>query len=384
MKSSFLMTPGPTQVPQRVSLAMAQEIMHHRVPAFGALLKNVTEKLQYVFQTQNDVLIFPGAGTGAMEGAVVNFFSPGDKVIFGIIGEFGDRWAKIAEIFGLQPIRLGGEWGKAVTAQDVDLLLSSEAGKGVKGVFITHNETSTGVFSDLKSIGEVCKKHNVLYLVDAVSSLVAIDCKTDTWGVDVVITASQKALMTPPGLCFFSVSKKGWEYNQIAKCPRYYWDLASALKSLKKPTPENPYTPAVTLLYGLNEALNMIQQEGLENIFARHLKLAKMLRRGVDALGLELFVKDEAIASPAVTSILVPEGIEVGKITGFFRNSGIVIAGGQGQLKGKVFRVGHLGYVDAFDISNTLITLGRALKSQGKDVKIETAVEKAWEVFDHE
>jgi len=384
MKSSFLMTPGPTQVPQRVSLAMAQEIMHHRVPAFGALLKNVTEKLQYVFQTQNDVLVFPGAGTGAMEGAVVNFFSPGDKVIFGIIGEFGDRWAKIAEIFGLQPIRLGGEWGKAVTAQDVDLLLSSEAGKGVKGVFITHNETSTGVFSDLKSIGEVCKKHNVLYLVDAVSSLVAIDCKTDAWGVDVVITASQKALMTPPGLCFFSVSKKGWEYNQIAKCPRYYWDLASALKSLKKPTPENPYTPAVTLLYGLNEALNMIQQEGLENIFARHLKLAKMFRRGVDALGLELFVKDEAIASPAVTSILVPEGIEVGKITGFFRNSGIVIAGGQGQLKGKVFRVGHLGYVDAFDISNTLITLGRALKSQGKDVKIETAVAKAWEVFDHE
>jgi len=159
MKSSFLMTPGPTQVPSQVSLAMAQEIMHHRVPAFGALLKDITEKLQYVFQTQNDVLVFPGAGTGAMEGAVVNFFSPGDKVAFGIIGEFGSRWAKIAEIFGLQPIRLGGEWGKAVTAQDIDLLLSSEAGKDVKGVFITHNETSTGVYSDLKSIGEVCQKH---------------------------------------------------------------------------------------------------------------------------------------------------------------------------------------------------------------------------------
>ena len=384
MKSSFLMTPGPTQVPSQVSLAMAQEIIHHRVPAFGALLKDITEKLQYVFQTQNDVLVFPGAGTGAMEGAIVNFFSPGDKVAFGIIGEFGSRWAKIAEIFGLQPIRLGGEWGKAVTAQDIDLLLSSEAGKDVKGVFITHNETSTGVYSDLKSIGEVCQKHDVLYLVDAVSSLVAIDCKTDLWGIDVVITASQKALMTPPGLCFFSVSKKGWEYNQEAKCPRYYWDLANALKSLKKPTPENPYTPAVTLLFGLNEALNMIKQEGLENVFKRHLQLSKMFRTGVEALGLELMVKDEKIASPAVTSIMIPEGIEAGKITGFFRNNGIVIAGGQGQLKGRIIRVGHLGYVDAFDISNTLITLGRAFKSQGKALNTEAALNKAWEVYEHE
>lgn len=383
MKTSFLMTPGPTQVPTQVSLAMAQEIIHHRQPEFGKLLQEITEKLKFVFQTQGDVLIFPGAGTGALEGAVVNFFSPGDKVVFGVMGEFGSRWAKIAEIFGLQAIRLGTEWGKAVTAQDLDLLLESEEGKGVKAVFITHNETSTGVYTNLEEIGKVCQKHKLLFLVDAVSSLAAIDLKTDQWGVDVVVTASQKALMTPPGLCFFSVSEKAWAFNREATCPRYYWDLAQAKKYLERKLPQNPYTPAVTLLFGLNRALDMIQQEGLEQVFARHLKLTRMLRRGVEAMGLELLVKDEDIASPSVTAIVVPPGVEASNITSFMRESGVIIAGGQAELKGKIVRVGHMGYFDAYDIANTLTALGRAFQQQNVSVDLGQGLQKAWEVYNH-
>jgi len=349
----------------------------------SALSASVEEGLQYLFQTKNEVLVFPGRGAGALEGAVVNFFSPQDKVVAGIMGEGGSEWAQIGERFGLQVLRMGSERGEVITAQDVELLLRSEAGKDIKGVFITHNEISTGVVVDIEKLGKVCREHHLLFLVNAINSLGVVNLKTDEWGVDVVV-ASPKNLITPdPGLCFLSANDKAWKYNTRANCPRYYWDLTRLQKYFHHPIPENPCIPVPFLLI-LDEAIQLIKKEGLENIFTRHLKLSCMLRRGIEALGLELLVSDEHIASPSVTAIRVKEEVEAEKITSFLKEEGIATLGGETQLQKKIILIEHSGCFCAFDIASIIATLGRALKAQGVAVDLAKSLAQVWEAYDNE
>ena len=381
MKMPFSVTSGCTQVSQGVFSSIAPETTRCPDRDLGKLLERITESLRQIFQTQNEVLILPGGEAGALEGAVVNFFSPQDKVVFGIMGESGSKGAEIAERFGLQVLRLGSERGEVITAQDIELLLRSEAGKDIKGVFITHNEISTGVVTDVEKLGEVCRKYHVLFLVDAINSLGVIDLKTDEWGVDVAV-ASLKNLITPdPCLSLFSANDKAWKYNAKARCPRYYWDLARARKYFHNLAPENLHIP-VELLCDLDETLQIIKKEGLESILVYYRKLSQMLRRGIEALGLELLVKDEYIASPSVTVIKVPEEVEAEKIVSFSKKEGIAITGGDREPSGKIVRVEHSGY-RAFDIANTIATLGRAFQAQEVAVSLGKGLSRAWEVYDN-
>ena len=383
MKTPFLIAPCSTPTPRRAFQGRAQKITCYQDEAFKALLGRVMGGLQDVFQTKNEVLILPGGEAGALEGAVVNFFSPQDKVLFGIMGESGNRWAQIAERFGLQVLRLGSERGEVITAPDVELLLRSEAGKDIKGVFITHNEISTGVVADIERLGKVCQKHHLLFLVDALNSLGVVDLKTDEWGVDVVVASPKNLIAPDPYLSLFSVNDKAWKYNAKARCPRYYWDLAQTRKYFHHPTPESPCIP-VSFLFGLDETVQTIKKEGLENIFSRRQKLSQMLRRGIEALGLELLVKDEYIASPSVTAIKVQEEVEAEQITSFLKEEGITTIGGETKLQGKIILIEHSDCFCAFDIANIIATLGRALKAQGVVVDLAKSLTRVWEVYDNE
>ncbi len=345
-----------------------------------ALSASVEEGLQYLFQTKNEVLVFPGRGAAALEGAVVNFFSPQDKVVVGIMGEGGKEWAQIGERFGLQVLRLGSKRGEVITAKDIELLFRSEAGKDIKGVFITHNEISTGVMADIRELGKVCREHNVLLGVDALNSLGIADLKTDEWGVDVVAGTGSKALKLPGlDLSFLSVSNKGWKYNNKAHCPRYYFDLAKIGEGFHHPLPEDFY-----YLLLLDGALQAIKKEGLENIFAYHQKFSFMLRRGIEALGLELLVNDEHIASPSVVAIKIKPEWEGEKIASFLEREGIATIGGESRLREKIILIDHSGCGGAFDIANIVVTLGRALKAQGVVVDLAKSLAQVWEVYDSE
>jgi aspartate aminotransferase-like enzyme len=352
----------------------------HQSRDLPALSANVEEGLQYLFQTKNEVLVFPGRGVGVLEGAVVNFFSPQDKVVVGIMGEGGSEWAQIGERFGLQVLRLGSKRGEVITAEDIELLFRSEAGKDVKGVFITHNEISTGVVADIEKLGKVCREHNVLFLVDALNSLGVADLKTDEWGVDVVAGTSSKALKLPVlDLSFLSVSNKGWKYNNRAHCPRYYFDLAKIREGLPHPFPEDFY-----YLFYLDRALQAIKKEGLENIFTCYRKLSFMLRRGIETLGLELLVSDEHIASPSVVAIKIEPELEGEKFASFLKEEGIATIGGESKLREKIILIDHSACGSAFDIANIVATLGRALKAQGVVVDLAKSLAQVWEVYDSE
>ncbi|MDD5594859.1 MAG: alanine--glyoxylate aminotransferase family protein [Candidatus Omnitrophica bacterium] len=376
MRKSYLLTPGPTPLPPQVRAAMARPIIHHRTPQFQAILKEVTEGLKYIFQTSGDVFILTSSGTGAMEAAVINLLSCGDTALIVQGGKFGERWTEICKSYAINTEIIDVEWGKAVNPQEIEKKL--KANPKIKAVFTTLCETSTGVTNDIEAIGQVVKNSPAVLVVDAISGLGAIDLKTDAWSVDVCVSGSQKGLMLPPGLAFISVSQKAWERIAASKSPRYYFDLRAAKKAWD--STDTPFTPAVTLVIALDEALKMMREDGLENIFIRHKKMADATRAAMKALGLELFAP--TAASDVVTAVKVPQGLEGEKLVKTMRDKyGVTIAGGQAELKGKVFRIAHMGFIEEFDIIAGISCLEKVLTQMGYKFELGLGIKAAEEVF---
>ncbi len=360
-----LMIPGPTPVPERALLSMAKAPVGHRTKDFTAILQDVTDHLRWLHQTQNDVFIFSASGTGAMEAAIVNVLNPGDRVLCGVNGKFGERWADIADVFGLQCERIESEWGTPYPVEVFREKLESDREKTIKAVIVTHSETSTGVANDLQAIAELAKAHGeALIIVDAVTSLGAMNVPMDEWGLDVVGSGSQKGYMIPPGLGFVAVSPRAMAAAERSTLPKYYWSFKLAQKNLAKGT--TPFTPSVNLIYALQTTLHMMRQEGLPAIIARHARLSAATRAGAKGMGLELFVTPESASSAAVTPIKAPEGIDADAIRAILsKQFDISTAAGQEHLKGKIFRIGHLGFISDRDILMTLSALEVALQSLG-------------------
>ncbi|MCM8791910.1 MAG: alanine--glyoxylate aminotransferase family protein [Candidatus Omnitrophica bacterium] len=377
MRKNYLLTPGPTPLPPQVSEAMARPIIHHRTPQFQVILKEATEGLKYIFQTKNDVFIFASSGTGAMEAAVVNLCSSQDTVITVEGGKFGERWTEICQSYGVNTEVIKVEWGKAVKPEEVEIRL--KANSKIKAVFTTLCETSTGVVNDIKAIGRIVKDSGAVLVVDAISGLAAIDLKTDEWNCDLVVSGSQKGFMLPPGLGFISVSQKAWGIIKEARCPRYYFDLIKAKKALDKI--DTPFTPAISLIVALNESIRLIKEEGLENVFRRHRLMAEATRRAIKAMGLSLYPSEDAL-SDVVTAVKVPEGVDGEKLVKTMRDVyGVTIAGGQSELKGKIFRIAHMGYIDEFDIILCISCLEKVLTQMGYKFVLGAGIKAAEEIF---
>ncbi len=359
-----LRIPGPTPLPEAVLQATGQQMINHRGPEFVSLLREITARLKAFFQTEGDVFILTASGTGGLEAALVNLLSPGDRVLAVSVGYFGDRFARIAEVFGAQLTKLDFPWGEAADPEIIRERLIAEP--GFKLVLVTHNETSTGVTNDLAAIAEAVRistssvesslgDGGSLLAVDAISSLGAIDLPMDEWGCDVVITGSQKAWMAPPGLAMVGVSRRAWLAVERAESPRFYWDFRP-LKTYAG-RGQTPFTPALSALYGLGRSLELMAEEGLSNIFARHRRIGRYMREGIKALGLELLA-DETHASDTVTAVRVPSGVDGGELLARLREEyGVILGGGQGPLRGRIFRIGHMGYVSEADIDRVLKAL---------------------------
>jgi len=356
-----LRIPGPTPLPNEVLQAMTKQMINHRGPEFIEILAGVTDKLKQLFQTKNDVFVLTSSGTGGMEAAIVNTLSPGDKVLSVSIGAFGERFATIAQLFGAEVIPLRFEWGQAADVAAVRQALRDNP--AVKAVLVTHNETSTGVTNDLGDISSVVKEFDKLLLVDAISSLGSINLPVDEWHCDVAITGSQKGWMAPPGLAMVSVSQAAWQAHADARMPRFYWDFTRAKSYLERG--QTPWTPGVTTVYALSLSLAMMLKEGLPSIVARHARVGKTAREGVKSLGLSLFA-DEKHASNTVTSVSGTNGLDIGKLRQILREEhNVVLGGGQQKLDGKIFRIGHLGWVTDEDIEKVIATLKIALPQAG-------------------
>ena len=359
----LLLIPGPTPVPESVLLAMAKHPIGHRSGDFSKVIGELTDGLKWLHQTEGDVLMLTASGTGAMEAAIINFLSPGDRVLVGNNGKFGERWGKLSRAFGLQVTEITAEWGQPLDPEDFRAELEADSPKAIKATIITHSETSTGVLNDLETINRHVKAHGEsLIVVDAVTSLGATSVPVDSWGLDVVASGSQKGYMIPPGLGFVSVSQKAWKAYETAKLPRFYLDLGAYKKATDKNS--SPFTPPVNLMYGLQAALKMMQAEGLAAIFARHQRLQQITRAGVAALGLPLFAPEQS-ASPAITAV-APVGVEAEQIRSIMRKQfDIALAGGQDHLKGKIFRIGHLGFACERDMLTVLAALEVTLRELG-------------------
>ena len=377
MLKRYLLAPGPTPVPPEVLLAMAKPMTHHRAPEFDKLFGEVREDLKWLFQTRNDVLILASSGTGGMEGAVSNFLSPGDKAISINGGKFGERWTKLCKTFGAQVHEIKVEWGRAVDPQAVADQLKKDP--GIKAVYVQASETSTGVAHDVKALAEIVKRcEETILVVDAITALGVLDLKTDAWGLDVVVTGSQKALMLPPGLAFVSASEKAWRLAEKAKNASFYFNLKKERDSQQKN--QTAYTPAVSLILGLKEVLTILKGEGLEAVFSRHASLARAMREGIQAAGLSLFPKERP--SDALTAIAAPDGVDGQAVYKNLRTQyGMTAAGGQDHLKGKIFRISHMGYVDSFDVITALAAVEMVVKGLGFPVKLGSGVAKAQDIF---
>lgn len=378
MKRNLLLTPGPTQIPPNICAALGRPIIHHRTPQFQTILKEATEGLKYVMQTQNDVFILTSSGTGAMEAAVCNLLSPGDKAIAVEGGKFGERWTELCKAYGIKAHVIKVEWGKTVQPAQIQKILDED--KDIKAVFTTLTETSTCVDTDMKAIGEVVKKTNAVLVVDAISGLGATELQSDNWGVDVVISGSQKGLMLPPGLGFISVSKKAFGLIEKSTSPKYYFSLKAAKKAADKT--DTPFTPAIGIIIALNESLKMVKEAGLEKMLARYVKLAKGVQSAAKALGLGVFA-DASCLSNVVTGIKVPAGIDGEKLVKTMRDTyGITMAGGQGEeLKGKIVRLAHMGCIDEYDILTGIAVLEKVLKEMGYKFELGSGVAAAQKVF---
>ncbi len=377
MEKKYLFSPGPTMLPPEVQLKMAEPIMHHREPEFEKIFSEIREGLKYLFQTKNEVLIFTSSGTGAMEGAVSNILSKGDKALVIRGGKFGERWGEICKAYGIEFIPIDVEWGRAVEPEWVEEALNSDP--SIRAVYTQASETSTGVKHPIKEIAEIVKKYDdKVIVVDAITGIGVFNIPMDEWGLDVVISGSQKALMLPPGLSFVALSDKAWRFVERSDLPKYYFDFKKELKSIKKN--QSSYTPAISLFIGLRETLNMIRKEGLERVFERHERLARATREAIKALGLELFAPDSP--SNAVTAVKIPEGIDGERLKDlFFERFGITVAEGQDRAKGKIIRIAHLGYYDKLDMVMVISALEMLLKEMGYSFKLGTGVAKLEEVL---
>lgn len=377
MLKRYLLAPGPTPVPPEVLLAMARPMIHHRAPEFDPIFQEVREGLQWLFQTRNDVLILASSGTGGMEGAVSNFLSPGDKALVINGGKFGERWGKLCKTFGAQVTEIKVEWGHSVDPKVVADALKKDP--AIKAVYVQASETSTAVTHDVKAIGQIVKScPETILVVDAITALGVFDLKTDDWGLDVVVTGSQKALMLPPGLAFVSVSDKAWQLAEKAKNTSFYFNFKRERDNQQKN--QTAFTPAVSMILGLQEVLKMLKAEGLDNVFARQTQMAYALREGAKAAGLEIFAK--GTPSDAVTAINAPAGVDGQAIYKNLRvQYGITAAGGQDHLKGKIFRISHMGYLDRFDVILALAATEMVLKGLGHPVTLGKGVAKAQELL---
>ena len=376
----YLMAAGPTPIPPKVSQVQAEPILYHRAPAFIEVYARVLERLKTVFQTQNDVLTFAASGTGGMESAVANLVEPGTRVLVASCGKFGERWAELAEAYGAEVVHWDAGWGNRVEPAELEQKLAEN--QGVEVVYTTLSETSTGVVNDVQALTEVVHAAVALIAVDAVSGIGAVPLRQDDWGVDVVAAGSQKALMCPPGLGFASASQAALDRAaETAGRGRYYFDWHKTLKGQRKDPPDSPFTPAVSIFMALDQALQQIEDEGIERVFARHRVLGRASRAAVKALDLELFGPEDENAN-VVTAAKLPEGIDGAKVPKIMRDKyGITIAGGQNQLKGKIARIAHTGYFGAFDILTTVAGFEMTLRELGHDVELGAGVGAAQAVF---
>ena len=375
MIKQYLLSPGPTPIPNEVALAMAETMIHHRTPQFNKVFDEAREGLKKLFATKNDVLILAASGTGAMEASVANLFSPGDKVLVINGGKFGERWLNIANAFGLNPIEMKVEWGQAVKVADVEKQL--KAHPDLQGVMIQASETSTTVLHPVQEIAKLTK-NGPLFLVDGVTAVGVVPLPLDEWNIDVLVTGSQKALMLPPGLSFIALSDRAWEKTKQAKLPRFYFDLNLERKNQQKGS--GAFTPAVSLIFGVRASLAMMQREGLANVYARHARLCRATRAAAKALGLRLLAPDSP--SPAATGIYLPEGIDADAVLEYLRDKmNVVLAEGQDQLKGKAIRIAHIGYMGGFDVITAIAALEMALRKFGAEIPLGRGVAAAQEIL---
>ncbi len=380
MRKKYILAPGPTPIPAEVLAEGGMPIPHHRTPQFQAVFQAAHEGLKMLFRTQQPVMTFASVGTGVMESAVANLTSPGEKVLVASAGHFGNRWKEICQTYQVQVEHYEAEWGQAVDPGEVRKRLTGAA-SGVKLVFTTLNETSTGVVNDVRALAQIAHEAGALIVVDAISGLGAMPCETDAWGLDVVLSGSQKGFMIPPGLAFVCASPAAVEKTRAAKNPRYYFSYEKALKKLTEGTlPDTPFTPAISLVLQVKKALDLIREEGVEKVWKRHAGLGEATRAGVTALGLKLFAPQAP--SNALTAVVAPEGIDSGLINKTFRDVyGVSIAGGQAKVKGKIFRIGHLGYVDGSDMILGIAVLEMVLTRLGKKVPLGAGVKAVEEVL---
>jgi len=376
MKKYQLMAPGPTPVPSEVLLAMAQPILHHRTPEYETLFLEVRAGLKRLVQTSQEVIPLACSGTGAMEAALVSTLSAGDTVLVVSAGKFGERWLELCRAYGVEAVEVKAPYGETVPAERVAAAL--RAHPRAKAVLAQHSETSTGVLHDVRAYAAVTRATDAILVVDAVSSLGIADVEMDAWGVDVVVAGSQKGLMLPPGLGFCALSDKAWELNKTSRLPKYYFDLAAERKTVARN--EAHFTPAVSIVIGLRTVIQMLEREGLANVFKRHERLARATRAGAEALGLGLFCK--ATPSPAVTAVTAPPGLDSEQIvSAYSKTHNITIAGGQGEMKGRIVRLGHMGYAAEFDVIVALAALEQVLADLGQPVDFGAGVRGAQKVF---
>jgi aspartate aminotransferase-like enzyme len=375
MIKPYLLSPGPTPVPNEVSLAMSETMIHHRTPQFNKVFEEARQGLKKLFGTKNDVLMLASSGTGAMEASIANLFSPGDKVLVINGGKFGERWLNISNAYGLNPVELKVEWGKAVRVEEVEKQL--KAHPDLQGVMVQASETSTTALHPVKEIAKLTK-NGPLFLVDGVTAVGVVSIPVDEWGIDVLVTGSQKALMLPPGLGFIALSDRAWEKSKKAKLPRFYFDLNLERKNQQKGS--GAFTPAVSLIFGVRASLSMMEREGLNRVYARHARMSRATRAAAVALGLKLLAPDDP--SPAATGIFLPQGIDADRVLEYLRDHmNVVLAEGQDQLKGKVIRIAHVGYMGAFDVLTAIAALEMALRKFGAEIPFGRGVAAAQEVL---
>lgn len=371
---TFLMIPGPTPVPESVMMEIAKHPIGHRSSEFSSILKEVYENLKYVFQTKNNVFMFTSSGTGAMCAALENLVNEGDNVLCLSLGNFGNRWAKIAESRGANVEKMEVAAGEVIDPEVLRKRLAEDTDKKIKIVTLTHSETSTGAANDVKTLCSIIREHGAISVVDGVTSVCAMPCKPDEWGIDVLVSGSQKGFMIPPGLAFLTANERAWKVYEQCKHPSFYFDWAAHEKAVEGDT--TPFTPAVNLIVGLNQALKMIKEEGIENMNARHKRHAMALRKAIKAINLELLVKDDKNASYSITSILPPEGISVPDIRSTMKNDfDIVVANGQNKLKDKIFRMGTLGFVCDRDLIAAVGALEATLVKLGHKFEVGKGVQ---------